>query len=144
MDEKNASNGSLGEPPEDVQRWTAKRRAALAMSILKGETTAAEAARAAIRRFKANPQNAYVRAERDLNLLGYELMGQKKLDLAVGVFKLNVEVYPDSFNVYDSLAEAYLIRGDRELAIKNYQTSLELNPKNFGAAAALATLKAGK
>jgi tetratricopeptide (TPR) repeat protein len=95
-------------------------------------------------RFKASPQNAYARAERDLNVLGYELMGQKKLDLAVEVFKLNVEAYPDSFNVYDSLAEAYMNCGDRELAIKNYEKSLEVNPKNFGAAAALAKLKAGK
>ena len=35
-------------------------------------------------------------------------------------------------------------RGERELAIKNYEKSLELNPKNFGAARALAKLKAGK
>ena len=77
-------------------------------------------------------------------MLGDELMGQKKLDLAVEVFKLNVEEYPDSSNVYGSLGEAYMNRGDRELAIKNYQKSLELNPKNFGAAAALAKLKAGK
>jgi tetratricopeptide (TPR) repeat protein len=103
-----------------------------------------DAARAAIRAFKANPQNAYASAERDLNLLGYELMDQKKLDLAVEVLKLTVEAYPDSFNVYDSLAEAYMNRGDRELAIKNYEKSLELNPKNLGAAAALAKLKAGK
>ena len=33
------------ERPEEVQRWTAKRRAALVLSLLKGETTAAEAAR---------------------------------------------------------------------------------------------------
>ncbi len=103
-----------------------------------------EATRRAISQFKANPQNAYVSAERDLNTLGYELMGQKKLDLAVEVFKLNVEAYPGSFNVYDSLAEAYMNRGDRELAIKNYEKSLELNPKNFGAVAALEKLKAGK
>jgi hypothetical protein len=103
-----------------------------------------DAARAAIRAFKANPQNAYASAERDLNLLGYELMDQKKLDLAVEVLKLTVEAYPDSFNVYDSLAEAYMNRGDRELAIKNYEKSLELNPKNLGAVAALAKLKAGK
>jgi tetratricopeptide (TPR) repeat protein len=89
-------------------------------------------------------QNAYVRAERDLNLLGYELMGQKKLDLEVQVFKLNVEAYPDSFNVYDSLAEAYMNRGDRELAIRNFEKSLELNPKNLGAAAAVAKLNAAK
>jgi hypothetical protein len=43
MDENDTSNGSPGDLPDDIQRWTAKRRAALVMSILKGETTAAEA-----------------------------------------------------------------------------------------------------
>jgi len=103
-----------------------------------------DAARAAIRAFKANPQNAYVTAERDINTLGYELMGQKEFDLAVEVFKLNVEAYPDSSNVYDSLAEAYKSRGDRELAIKNYEKALEIDPKRFGTEAALARLKAEK
>ena len=45
MDENREENGTLGELPEDIQRWTAKRRAALVMSILKGETTVVEAAR---------------------------------------------------------------------------------------------------
>ncbi len=71
-------------------------------------------------------------------------MGEKRLDLAVEVLKLNVEAYPDSLNVYDSLAEAQMNRGDRELAIKNREKSLELNRKNFGAAAALVELRAGK
>jgi tetratricopeptide (TPR) repeat protein len=103
-----------------------------------------DGARTAIRTFKANPQNAYASAERDINLLGYELMGEKKLDLAVEVFKLNVEAYPESWNVYDSLAEAYMNRGDRELAIRYCEKTLELNPDNSGARAALAKLKAEK
>jgi hypothetical protein len=103
-----------------------------------------DGARTAIWTFKANPQNAYASAERDINLLGYELMGEKKLDLAVEVFKLNVEAYPESWNVYDSLAEAYMNRGDRELAIRYCEKTLELNPDNSGARAALAKLKAEK
>ena len=64
-------------------------------------------------------------------MLGYELIGEKRLDLAVEVFKLNVEAYPDSFNLYDSLVEAYMNRGDRDLAIKNYEKSLEVKPKKL-------------
>lgn len=45
MNEDREENGTLGELPEDIQRWTAKRRAALVMSILRGETTTVEAAR---------------------------------------------------------------------------------------------------
>ena len=52
--------------------------------------------------------------------------------------KLNVEDYPQSSNTYDSLGEAYMIDGNKELAIKNYQRSIELDPKN---AAGIDTLK---
>jgi len=46
------------------------------------------------------------------------------------MFKLNVEEYPKSGNVYDSLAEAYEKDGQKDLAIANYRKSLELDPKN--------------
>jgi hypothetical protein len=39
MDETSTNNGFLGELPEDTQRWTAKRRAALVLAILRGETS---------------------------------------------------------------------------------------------------------
>jgi transposase-like protein len=45
VNEDRDENGTLGELPEDIQRWTAKRRAALVMSILRGETSTVEAAR---------------------------------------------------------------------------------------------------
>jgi tetratricopeptide (TPR) repeat protein len=46
---------------------------------------------------------------------------------------MNVETFPQSFNVYDSLGKAYMINGDTEKAIKNYKKSLELNLKNDNA-----------
>jgi cytochrome c-type biogenesis protein CcmH/NrfG len=49
---------------------------------------------------------------------------------AIEVFKLNVEDYPQSANTWDSLGEAYAVDGNKELAIKNYQRSIDLNPKN--------------
>ena len=68
-------------------------------------------------------------------------MARKKFDQAIEVFKLNVESYPQSANVYDSLGAAYMMNGDQELAIKNYEKSLSLNPANDGAAAALKKLR---
>jgi Flp pilus assembly protein TadD len=65
----------------------------------------------------------------------------KKLGEAIAVFKLNVELYPGSWNVYDSLAEAYMNNGDKELAIANYEKSLALNPENANGAAMLKKLK---
>ncbi len=44
------------------------------------------------------------------------------------VFQLNTELYPESYNVYDSYGEALLKNGDRDKAIKNYRQSLILNP----------------
>jgi Flp pilus assembly protein TadD len=52
---------------------------------------------------------------------------------AIEILKLNVEAYPESWNTYDSLAEAYMKNGDKEEAIKHYRKSLELNPKNENA-----------
>ena len=72
-------------------------------------------------------------AENDLNSVGYILLGKNKIKDAIDIFKKNVELYPESWNVYDSLGEAYMKNGDKELAIENYKKSLELDPKNDNA-----------
>jgi tetratricopeptide (TPR) repeat protein len=69
--------------------------------------------------------------EPELNGLGYRLLRAKKLDEAVRIFELNVEAYPQSANAYDSLGEAFMVRGDRDRAIANYRKSLELDPGNI-------------
>ena len=65
--------------------------------------------------------------------LGYNLMGNGQLEEAVAIFKLNVETFPESSNVYDSLGEAYMNEGEKDLAIKNYAKSLEMDPGNSNA-----------
>jgi CubicO group peptidase (beta-lactamase class C family) len=80
--------------------------------------------------------------EGQMNGLGYELLySWKRVNDAIEVFKLNVEDYPQSFNVYDSLGEAYAVNGDKELAVKNYARSVELNPNNTGGIEALKKLR---
>ena len=71
--------------------------------------------------------------EIEMNLLGYQFLQSGKIKDAIEVFKLNVTAYPNSWNVYDSLGEAYLKDDQKELAIENYKKSLELNPKNKNA-----------
>jgi CubicO group peptidase (beta-lactamase class C family) len=89
-----------------------------------------EKALAAYRKIqKETPKNPAV-SEARLNTLGYRFLRAKKLPEAIAYFKLNVEFYPNSSNVYDSLGEAYMTNGEKELAIANYKKSLELNPKN--------------
>jgi tetratricopeptide (TPR) repeat protein len=90
---------------------------------------------------KATQPDAYDFREQQLNSLGYQLLKMNKIKEAIGIFKLNVEVYPQSANVYDSLAEAYMTNGDKDLAIRNYERSLELDPKNTNAAEMLKKLR---
>jgi tetratricopeptide (TPR) repeat protein len=69
-------------------------------------------------------------SEQQINALGYQYLYDGKLEDAILLFQLNVEVFPESSNVYDSLGEGYMESGQYELAIHNYKKSLELNPNN--------------
>ncbi len=72
--------------------------------------------------------------ENEVNLLGYSfLQQQSNPDMAVLVFSFNTLKFPDSFNAFDSLGEAYLMAGNDKLAKKNYLKSLALNPNNDNA-----------
>jgi CubicO group peptidase (beta-lactamase class C family) len=85
------------------------------------------------RDLKAKQSPTYDFAEPELNNLGYRLLRGGKPKEAIEIFKLNVEAYPQGFNTYDSLAEAYMSVNERELAIQNYKKSIELNPNNTNA-----------
>jgi TolA-binding protein len=79
--------------------------------------------------------------EQSINRAGYELMEGGKVQDAIELFKMNVRLFPQSWNTYDSLGEAYAKTGDTTLAIQNYEKSVQLNPKNETGIAALAKLK---
>lgn len=79
--------------------------------------------------------------ENDMNLKGYEALQDYDIERAITLFRLNVLAYPNAWNTYDSLAEAYLTRGDRDRAIEYYEKSLELNPDNTNATQILEQLK---
>ncbi len=73
----------------------------------------------------------YFYSEADLIGLGYFLLQQmKNADDAVGLFELAVELFPGSWNTYDSLAEAWYEKGEKQKALALYKRSLELNPAN--------------
>jgi glyoxylase-like metal-dependent hydrolase (beta-lactamase superfamily II) len=80
--------------------------------------------------------------ENEFNRLGYRLLGQGLVDEAIAVFELNVDRFPDSWNVYDSLGEAFAVKEDTERAIELYRRSLELNPNNTNGVQALERLNA--
>ena len=61
-------------------------------------------------------------------------MSQKNFKAALSVFKLNVALYPQSANAYDSLAETFEMLDSKAEAMANYKKSLALDPKNKHAA----------
>jgi predicted alpha/beta superfamily hydrolase len=65
-----------------------------------------------------------------INQIGYQLLFAGKSDEAIAVFKTNVERYPASANVYDSLAEAYERGGNIETARPLYEKAQALGQEN--------------
>jgi CubicO group peptidase (beta-lactamase class C family) len=81
----------------------------------------------------------YTLSEDEFNSLGYDLMGdsnpfhvavEHKYAEALDVFKLNIRLFPSSWNAYDSCGEVLLKMGRQEEAIQMYRKSVELNPRN--------------
>ncbi len=66
--------------------------------------------------------------ETQLNTYGYQLMGEGNDKKAQEIFEMNVKKYPESWNVYDSLAECYEKQGNTKLAVANYKTALAKAP----------------
>jgi dienelactone hydrolase len=78
---------------------------------------------------KKNPEAVLFR-ENTVNAVGYQLLGERKAKDAIEVFKLNVASFPQSANVYDSLADAYEADGNRALAIEYSEKALEALSKD--------------
>ena len=86
---------------------------------------------AGLSEFKAlKNSDVYSLNEGEINAAGYQLLMSGKTAEAIEMFKLNVEAFPKSGNVYDSLGEAYLKAGNKKLALVNYKKSVELDPAN--------------
>ena len=84
----------------------------------------------------------YAFGDMQLNAVGYYFLRENLIGQAIEIFEYNVELYPEVGNVYDSLGEAYMLNGDRDLAIENYRRALELEPDNANAREKLAELGA--
>jgi putative intracellular protease/amidase len=81
--------------------------------------------------------------EDEFNDAGYYLLyGKNDITGAIRVFELNVQEFPESANAYDSLGEAYLKAGKKDLAIVNYKKSLMLDEHNENARKVLAEIAA--
>lgn len=77
--------------------------------------------------------NSRAHSEDRINGVGYSALRDGKKREAIEIFKPNTKDYPESWNAWDRLAQAYIENGDTEQAIKNCEKPLELNPANDNA-----------
>ncbi|MFZ1730264.1 MAG: serine hydrolase [Bacteroidota bacterium] len=104
------------------------------------ESDGIDAAAARYATLKASESAKWNFSETELNTLGYLYLGKGKTDIALRIFKLNIDAYPKSSNPYDSYGEALAKAGRKEEAIAMYQKALEINPGNTGSRQALERL----
>jgi tetratricopeptide (TPR) repeat protein len=90
-------------------------------------------------RSSASPKYFFI--ENDINGYGYFFLQQDKVEQAITMFRINVELFPESWNVYDSLGEALLRAGSTDEAVAMYERSLVLNPDNANGRDALAKIR---
>jgi tetratricopeptide (TPR) repeat protein len=82
---------------------------------------------------KTSYQLSEVTIESGLNTQGLKFVELKKFDEAIKVLSLNTQLFPNSWNTWDSLAEAYMKKGELHIATGFFKKSLELNPNNGNA-----------
>jgi len=116
-------DGDLGQAMQwaDKSIGTAKTFANLrtkaAILEKQGDTKQAEALTA---------ESLKIANENDINLYGYALLGQKKTDEAIAIFRKNAKDHPESWNTYDSLGEALAAKGDKKAAAESYSKALSM------------------
>jgi len=69
--------------------------------------------------------------ESNLNFLGYAAMNSKNFSKAAALFKMNIENYPNSGNVYDSYADLLVEEKDTVNAIVNYKKALAIQDNAY-------------
>lgn len=79
-----------------------------------------------------------------INNAGYQLIEEEDLGMAINFFRLNVKLFPEDANAYDSLGETYMNAGNKDLAIENYTKSVELDPSNTNAIEKIKSLGGNK
>ena len=101
-----------------------------------------EAAIRQYRQLKATQPDSYdfENHNRDLNSLGDQLLDAKEFKEAIQILELNTEMFPRWWWAYDSLGEAYMALGEKELAIKNFKKSLQPDPADQDAVVKLKQL----
>lgn len=77
---------------------------------------------------KTTEDSPYYIDRNELNQLGYALINESKTEEAIAVFQLAIEAYPKSANLYDSISDAYIAKGDTAGAINAVKECIKLIP----------------
>jgi glyoxylase-like metal-dependent hydrolase (beta-lactamase superfamily II) len=128
-----------------LEMWTevtGQRSAARALFGLLEEGAEEAKIQAVLAARTAEPAPYYF-IESQINGWGYRFLQTERPEQAASMFRVNVQLYPDSWNAHDSLGESLLALGDTEGARQMYLKSLELNPDNTNGANMLEQIKAG-
>jgi tetratricopeptide (TPR) repeat protein len=131
-------NEQLGNPYKDIERVLSEFKS---LNTLRHQGKSADEIIAVVKeQDRENPD--YNISEKFINVLAYSYLNafQQQED-ALKVFKLNIELYPESWNAYNSYGECLVRVGDQENGIRYYEKSLELNPENENAVKMLQELK---
>ena len=81
-----------------------------------------------LKRMVKDPVYRFFDFEKEFNDTGYRLMNRDQLEPALLVFQLNAQLFPESVNTWDSLAEAYWLNGKPDKAIEYYTKAIEMDP----------------
>ena len=133
-------NANDGNVISEITQMDATKKMPIEL-LIEGNFDESLAAYRALKEQNATDQTVY---ENILNELGYRYLNNDHIKVAHDILKVNMMLYPDSFNVYDSYAEVCMKLGEMELAIENYNKSIVLNPKNNNAKEMLKKIEQGK
>lgn len=110
------------------------QKESIALAIKKASKSDIDKGVERYKKLKKNKPNDYnFSDESELNVFGYALIKDEKIDAAIKIFNLNVSEFPNSPNVYDSRGEAYFVKKEYLISKKDYLKSLELDPTNQNA-----------
>lgn len=115
---------SPGHAPANKEHWQAPPQ--IQMLTVIDQPGGPQQARAKLEQARKSNPKAVLFSETTVNILGYEHMQAGDVKGAIEILKLNAEAFPNSPNVYDSLSDAYLADGQKDLARQNARKALEL------------------
>jgi len=134
-------NSQTQGPPTIVRAEATGVRASIVQKLKELDHKPVEERIAIYKKLKKDSLDVYnFENEDELTMYGYGFLWEDKVDEAFAIFQLIVDEF-GSANSYDSLAEAYLKKGNKEASLANYERSLAMNPDNFNAEDQIALIR---